>query len=75
MGFRFGLTQVRPAAARVPRAVVASGDSRWVEGQGRQRWLGRVPACQAALVAVGITSIFLMALCFTAIVIVVIIGS
>jgi hypothetical protein len=77
IGFRFGLTQVRlrDAARSIPRAVIASGDARWTAGQGRQRWVDRVPTFQAALVAVGVTSIFLMALCFVAIVVVIVIGS
>lgn len=78
-GFRFGKTQVRARdAVRVqalPRAVVAAGDSRWTAGQGRQRWVDRVPTFQAALVAVGVTSIFLMALCFVAMIVVAVVGS
>jgi len=77
IGFRYGLAQVRArdAESDLPRAVIASGDARWLAGQGRQRWLGRVPTFQAALVAVGVTSIFLMALCFAAMIVVVIVGS
>lgn len=77
LGFRFGMTQVRlrDAARPIPRAVIASGDPRWTAGQGRQRWVDRLPSFQAALVALGITSIFLMALCFLAIVVVIVIGS
>jgi hypothetical protein len=78
-GFRFGKTQMRARDAvrahALPRAFVASGDARWTAGQGRQRWLDRVPTFQAALVAVGVTSIFLMTLCFVAMVVVAVVGS
>jgi hypothetical protein len=77
IGFRFGLAQVRSRDAErgLPRAVIAAGDARWLAGKGRQRWLERVPTFQAALVAVGVTSIFLMALCFVAMVVIVIVGA
>src|SRR5215208_6045711 len=77
--FRYGLRSVRTRDAQqqavMPRAVVIAGDARWLAGQGRQRWLDRVPTFQAALVAVGITSIFIMGLCLVANVAVVAIGA
>lgn len=77
IGFRFGLAQVRARDAEraLPRAVIASGDDRWLVGRGRQRWLGRVPTFQAALVAVGVTSAFLMALCFAAMIVIAIVAA
>ena len=77
LGFRFGLAQIRAreVSGEIPRAVIAAGDDRWLAGRSRQRWLERVPTFQAALVAVGVTSIFLMALCFAAMIVVVIVGA
>jgi len=72
--FRFGLrdvTRCRSEAGErdtgLPRAVIAAGDARWLAGQGRQRWLGRLPTLQAVLVATGVTAAFVMALCLLAI--------
>src|SRR5262245_22733336 len=71
IAFRVGLRDARrreAAEIQLPRAVIASGDPRWLSGQRRQRWLGRVPAVQAAFVAMAVTSIFVMSLCLAAMV-------
>jgi hypothetical protein len=52
----------------IPRAAIHTGGQRWTAGQGRQRALHSVRMLQAGFVAMGITSVFVMALCMVGIV-------
>jgi len=66
--FRFALrecAEARELACQpdIPRASIHDGDPRWRAGAHRQRALRGMTMLQAGFVAVGITSVFVMAVC------------
>ncbi len=74
--FRFALREcaesrdLGPFRPDLPRAAIhpqVSGD-RWLRGAGRQRAIASVRLLQAGFVAIGITSVFVMAACMAGIV-------
>jgi hypothetical protein len=63
--FRFAIREGAGAreAAALPRAAVLRGGDRWLLGARKQRAVGAMRLVQAGLVALGITSVFVMVVC------------
>jgi hypothetical protein len=53
----------RSGAAGVPDATVVDGGSRWLEGQGRARFIRRAEAFHRVAVAAAVTGIAIMVVC------------
>lgn len=82
--FKFALreadrTSAHPFGPELPRAelhgVGMRSRNRWHHGASRQKLIRRVQVAQAVLVAIGITSVFIMFLCMAGIIGVMIVGS
>ena len=82
--FKFALrettkTRVHSFEPEIPRAelhgVGRQPGNQWHRGAGKQKLIGQLQVAQAALVAIGITSIFVMFLCMTGIVTLMLFGT
>jgi hypothetical protein len=56
----------RFGAAAVPVASVVAGGTRWMEGRGRARMVGKAEVFQRVAIAVGLTSVVVMIACLVA---------
>jgi len=77
--FRFALrecAETRELACQpdIPRAAIHGGERRWMIGANRQRALHGVKLLQAGFVAIGITAVFVMTMCMTGIVLLMVFG-
>jgi hypothetical protein len=67
--YRFALRESAEARdLAIPRAAIHGGDRRWLEGASRARAVKQVQHLQAVFVALGITGVFVMAVCMAGIV-------